>query len=283
MSIKYDNTVIALEGSDYVPVLMNENVYFGGSQMWFPANHKFGTDYILHHYGCGTIACADLFLYLALQDDSQRTLLTEIALQGIDSVYYIDYMSYVRKVNDLYTKTKRWLAVLGTKLAAAINDYSEAYHIGYYAKWKLGLSYYDMYEIMEEMLDHNIPVILSIGPNTPKLWGKNGISFYQQYKKIILLESSDFQPDVNKKDTNVTESSEEIYYEPITVYAYKEVKKDINSHYVTVTGIIKDEIDSTIMLCISSWGKKYYINYEEYRNYIEENSGTYTSSLVYIK
>ena len=37
------------------------------------------------------------------------------------------------------------------------------------------------------------------------------------------------------------------------------------------------------MLRISSRGRQYYINYEEYRDYIETWGGTFTSSLVLIK
>jgi hypothetical protein len=121
-----------------------------------------------------------------------------------------------------------------------------------------------MYEIMEEMLHKDIPVILSIGPNTPNLWGKKGVPFYER-KEI------DYQDD--------TDQSAEV----LKPYYYKEVKKAVNGHYVTVTGIIKDNVTGRIMLRISSWGKQYYINYEEYRDYIDTNSGTFTSSIVYVK
>ena len=37
------------------------------------------------------------------------------------------------------------------------------------------------------------------------------------------------------------------------------------------------------MLQISSWGKMFYIDYEEYRDYVDHFSGTITSSMVYIR
>lgn len=37
------------------------------------------------------------------------------------------------------------------------------------------------------------------------------------------------------------------------------------------------------MLRISSWGKQYYIDFDEYRDYIDNKSGKWTSSIVYIK
>lgn len=245
---------IELANSSYVPIHRDSTVFYGGSQMWFPDDNKRSRDYILHHYGCGTIATADLFLYLALKSDTYRNGVTESVLQGTDSAVYKDYMSYVRKVNAYYTKTKRYIAVLGPKIAYAFNSYARTYSFGLRARWKLGLSYYDMLAYIEEMLSRDIPVILSIGPNTPFLWRNKGISFYMKNT-------------VNDID----------YYQP--------VRSDVNSHYVTVTGMYNNPDDNKgkIMLCISSWGKLFYINYNEYRDYIDSYGDSFTSSMVYIK
>ncbi len=232
--------------------------------MWFPADHRYSKDYILHNYGCGTIATADMFLYLALQNEALQSPVTKLALQGTNEIIYENYDPYIRKINEEYTKTRRVIAVLGPKIAAAINSYSNSYAFGYQASWKWTLTYYDMYDLIEEMLQKDIPVILSIGPNTPNLWGKKGIPFYDR-------REIDYQA-----NTDETSEASKPYY-------YKAVKQDINGHYVTVTGLIKDDVTEQIMLRISSWGKQYYINYEEYRDYIETSSGTFTSSIVYVK
>ena len=50
----------------------------------------------------------------------------------------------------------------------------------------------------------------------------------------------------------------------------------VNGHYVTVT-----EMDET-WLCISSWGKKYYINRQEYMEYVRRYSGFLVSNIVYL-
>lgn len=259
-----NNSVIELTNPNYVPVIKDSATYYGGSQMWFPENHWYSKDYVLHNYGCGTIATADMFLYLALQNKSLQSPETEIALQGTDQVNYENYDPYVRRINDQYTKTLRILAVLGPKIASAINSYSAAFGLGYQAFWKWSLTYYDMLETMEEMLKQDIPVILSIGPNTPNLWGKKGIPFYER-KEIEYLENEEASSEASKP------------------YYYKVVQQSVNGHYVTVTGIIKDDVAGRIMLRISSWGKQYYINYEEYRDYVENTSGTFTSSIVQVK
>jgi hypothetical protein len=245
---------IELESSSYVPILRDSTVYYGGNQMWFSDDNKRSRDYIIHHYGCGTIATADLFLYLAIKSDAYRNGVTESVLKGTDSAYYKDYMSYVRKVNTYYTKTKRYIAVLGPRIAHAFNSYARIYQYRLRAKWKLGLSYYDMLAYIEEMLSRDIPIILSIGPNTPFLWQNKGISFY------------------NREVINDTDH-------------YQQVRSNVNSHYVTITGIYNQLTNNKekIMLHISSWGKSFYINYNEYRDYIDNVGDSFTSSMIYIR
>jgi hypothetical protein len=268
--------VASLSDPDYLPVIKDNNTFYGGSQMWFSTKYRYSKDYILHNYGCGTIATADMFLYLARQNEAMHTPITALAFSdnngrqqqspygNKNKIIYPNYTSYVRLINKQYTHTLPVIAVLGPRIAGAVNSYSDLFDLGLKASWKLRLNYYDMYELMEEMLQRDIPVILSIGPNTPKLWGKKGISFYE------LCEINYHEPG------DGPEEAEKPYY-------YKAVKQDINGHYVTVTALIKDDISSRIMLRISSWGQLYYINYEEYRDYVESIGGTFTSSLVYVR
>jgi hypothetical protein len=285
----YRNSKPELSNSSYVPVIKNSDTFYGGSQMWFPDNHVFSKDYLIHNYGCGTIATADLFLYLALQSSIYRSLETEIAFRGSTQIYSENYEAYVRTINYQYTKTKRYVAVFGTRIASVITDYSDSYGFGYKASWRIKLTYYDMLDIMEEMLLQDIPVILSIGPNTPKPWGKKGISFYT-IREIEYPENTDSITVVNPNtDNSLSEPNElipntQVIKPPIKKpYYYKTSASQINGHYVTVTGIIRDDVANQIMLRISSWGKLYYINYEEYRDYIESYGDAFTSSIVRIR
>lgn len=54
---------------------------------------------------------------------------------------------------------------------------------------------------------------------------------------------------------------------------------------MVITGVIKDDIriDKNVMLRVSSWGRTHYIDYDEYRNYIDNVGGKWTSSIVYIR
>lgn len=288
-----------LSNPDYVPVIRNTDTFYGGSQMWFPKDHVFSKDYILYNYGCGTIATADLFLYFALQSSIFRSLETEIAFRGSSQIYHENYEAYVRTINTQYTKTKRYFAVFGTKIASVINDYSDSYGFGYQASWKIRLTYYDMLDMLEEMLYQDIPVILSIGPNTPCLWGKKGIPFYTireiDYKeedndksaKEVEINQPIDEPvikEMNELPVQVNDNTLLVKKSPVKKpYYYKTAVTDVHGHYITVTGVIKDDVTNRIMLRISSWGKAYYINYEEYRDYIESFGDSITSSIVRIK
>ncbi len=258
------NTIIGLNNPDYVPVIKDSAISYGGSQMWFSETKWRSKDYILHNYGCGTIATADMFLYLALQNEALQSPITEAALQGTAQVKYDNYDPFIRQINNEYTKTRRIIAVLGTKVAKAINTYSERYGFGLTAAWMWKLTYYDMLDLIEEMLKKDIPVILAIGPNTPNLWGRKGIPFYER-KEIEYVEPKE-KGEIPKKP-----------------YYYQVRLNNINGHYITVTAIVKDDVTARIMLRISSWGRQYYINYEEYRDYIDTYGGTCTSSIVYVK
>lgn len=259
------SNIVAIEISnpDYIPVNKDSFCSYGGSQMWFPQKGRFNKDSILRNYGCGTIATADILLYFAMQNEAMQTELTAAVLQDEKGVIYESYDRYVRKINRDYTHTRPIIAVLGPKVARAINSYSRKYNLGLKASWRWKLTYYDMLEIMEEMLGKDIPVILSIGPNWPNLRGSKGIAFYE--RKEIDLYVPDGSQTVKKP------------------YYYHAVEQAVNSHYVVATGIVKDDITSRIMLRISSWGRMYYINYEEYRDYIDTASRTWLSSLVEIK
>lgn len=99
------------------------------------------------------------------------------------------------------------------------------------------------------------------------LFGKQEIRLYRQQLK--------------KGDNGYNKNLNELYQ-------YNENDNEnrmTDGHYITITAVIKDDIttNNKIMLKVSSWGKTFYLNYDEYREYIEDESGTWTSSMVYIR
>lgn len=52
-------------------------------------------------------------------------------------------------------------------------------------------------------------------------------------------------------------------------------------HYVTVTGLTIDDIGHKIWLEVSSWGRKYFIDYNEYISFITENRNLSYEYFIY--
>lgn len=109
---------------------------------------------------------------------------------------------------------------------------------------KWGMSKDDIKPRIWEMLKNDIPVILSVGP----------------------AFNDDLFAYVKQKDSyNITSAS-------------------ITRHFMVVTGYIKDRIQKQEWLQVSSWGKEYYIAYDEYVDFIESGTGrNITSNIVYIE
>lgn len=241
----------------YVAIKKDGDVFYGGSQMWYEKDGRFSHSYLIHSYGCGTIAAGDLFLYLALQETGRQNRITRIAMKDGCSIMQNNYISYLDCIDSQYTKAKRWIGVTGPKLASAINRYFRFAGIEYEASWAWSLTSSFMLERIEEMIKADIPVILSVGPNTPILWGDAGIPFYLSVK----MENSGHVERRYVKSAN----------------------SNVHGHYVTVTGVIPEPAVGKIMLCISSWGRKYYMDYDEYRKYVAGPGGKWTSSLLYVR
>lgn len=135
----------------------------------------------------------------------------------------------------------------GVTLMNTLNRYFMLNDIGLRARWRLFLSDEEMMKQIRHLIRKNKPVVLSIGPNIPNVFGDKGIHMYVE------------------KDGRMLAS----------------MKKNVHSHYVVVTGV--EEISGHEYLIVSSWGKKYYISYEEYRDYVKHSGGRITSSILYIK
>ena len=142
----------------------------------------------------------------------------------------------------------------GIAVAKAVNYYAARYAVPIKASWKLFYDDDKMLQTIHHMIKENIPVILAIGPNTPIIFGKKGVTFYLKSKK---------------EDNSKLEH-------------YQIGAKNVNRHYVTVTGIVGLKNKQTL-LKISSWGTEYYIDYEELRNYINHTGDRLTSSMLYVE
>jgi hypothetical protein len=253
-----------MKNSNYVPVRgvwdSSSNttpISYGGSQWWFSSTEAPGKH--IYWRGCGVIALCDLLLYKAIQNPDDITEATEIAYVN-QKIEQASYMEYILWMCSQYSGYPVLMGLTGPAIVSTLNLYAGEYGRDYRATWKISLSYDGMLKKIEEMLNKDIPVIFSIGPNTPNmLWGDKKVNIYTRIRN----GDPGYNPSINE--------------------LYQFQKYDATrGHYMVITGVIYDKVAGNTMLCISSGGEKLYVDYEEYRDYVENVGGTITSSLVYI-
>lgn len=229
-----------LVNKDYVKIKNMNIVSCGGNQAWCKTKR-------MQKAGCGVIALADISIYLAEQNPNMMTEAIRRISKPNGLYNKNDYLEYVKFFYSRFVIHMMYKGMNGISLKYAMNRYFLLNDIGLKASWKIFLSDEKMMKDIRHLIRKNKPVVLSIGPNIPKLWGKEGVAFF-----------------VNK-DGELKES----------------LKKKVKSHYVVVIGVT--EIKGEEYLVVSSWGKEYYINYKEYRNYIKHHGDRITSSILYIR
>lgn len=226
----------------------SSKVSFGGNQGWFEnyvsEENKEDFAYLIQNGGCGLISASDILLYLSKSDNEYRTEITDkVMVDENGNFNYYDYISYVLNMSEYIYVTSKYGAI-APLTALGINTYSNDYDLGLSAGWCISED--KMESRIKEMLDEDIPVTLCIGAGKEEVLLYNSIPDKWDWDSIIAVLRT-------------------------------------NDHYVTITGIYIDNIAGETALEVSSWGKKYYINYEEFLEYVENNSEFYLSNIIYIK
>lgn len=239
---------IHLKYPDYIQVSTPNGLSYGGNQNWHSQAKKFGREARLSRFGCGTIALADVWLYLTKR--FCKTELTAPVFLKDNILSQKSYMQYIRMINRHYTFTIPYSGVTAPAIQLAFNRYMHQYKLPLHAKYHCFMNNRNMLDIIIKSLQNDFPIILAIGPNFPCFWKKEGITFYKQE---------------NENDSS-----------------YTPCQRNVHSHYVTITGIYFPS-NTSPMLEISSWGKRYFINFKEYRNYIKKYSCKITCGLLYIE
>lgn len=207
----------------------------------------------LHKYGCGVVAAVNTYLYLA----------------GITKVTKEGYMSLVEEFIQMCPLSRfclnTGLGVLPWQMSSYIKRKCRAAGIRVNPDW-LGRAGVDsLYEKMKAALSEDTPVIWAFFNLKPS----HKIQFY----KYINGEY---------RDTYIDEHDMERRYD------------DVNSHYVTVTAVYEREVDGHLQrwVEISSWGSRYYVNYEEFQSFVRNAGGRlnpvnlingYCSNILFIK
>lgn len=216
---------------------------YGGNQAWLSSIDRERKGHTLMDYGCGLIGATDILLHLMGEIDGVGA--------SPDRKSYMDVaLRMERRLFHILPK----LGISGILLALGMNIYFWRNRkrvrnvVGgrLHARWAVRPS--RIIPCIREMLSEDIPVILAIGP---AIFTRDKVTFYGR-----------------------TEQDGKMIFKPVS---------RAKDHYVTVTGMIEDQRDDTIMFEISSWGKRYYVNYNEYKNYIRKHDNYYFSNILYIK
>lgn len=154
------------------------------------------------------------------------------------------YREYYNSIYHFLGGVSRKSGISGVKLAARFNRLARREGWKLRARW--GLSVGKLYSRVEEMLRRDIPVILCIPMMLLKKDQGDGLTFYREEEGKLAKACT------------------------------------VSAHYVMVTGIIPK--DGISFFEISSWGKKYYVNWKEYDSLVRTHFlGAFLGNIMYIK
>lgn len=194
-------------------------------------------DKVMRRCGCGVVGGADLLLYLHRWHADCRTA----ALSGADGEVIPQewYEALLQRLRRRYFPILYPFGKDGVTLAMGMNRYFRKYGIPLRARWNGGRR--SLWSNLERMLNEDIPVILSIGPNFPLFWQKHKLTLYRRAPEGFRPASA------------------------------------ANSHFLMVTGV-EDK-----WLQVSSWGQAYYLDRDEYCDYVRRNSCWLFSNILSVK
>lgn len=150
--------------NEFIIVCKDGFMSYGGNQVW-------SENAVIRKCGCGVISSLDLLLYLGRYHCGGQA----------QEVRPIPLNEYDRMCIEL---SRRYLPLLppfgtnGAALALGLNRVFARYSMPYRASWQLSGS--KIMGKVENMLDADIPVILSVGANFPFVWQENRVTLYSR-------------------------------------------------------------------------------------------------------
>ena len=214
----------------YVAVSGGRGESYGGNQMLLP-------DKTGRAVGCGVVAGLDLLLYLT----RCRGVAVRDFPAGEGALPLAEYNRLAGELRRRYLPLIPGQGINGLVLALGLNLWFRRHRLPYTARW--GVPYRRLWSEMERMLAADIPVILAVGPNFPKLWQHHALRLY------------DGAAEREPVDSGAT----------------------AHAHYLTVTGM-----DDT-WLRVSTWGRMCRIRREEYLAYVAAHSARLLSNILVIQ
>jgi len=152
----------------YISVGYSEGPSFGGSQRNSVSSN-------IAACGCGLVSATDLLVYItkyhSLSSGSDIK-----ALSLYDIIPEARYNACLKKMGLSYFPLIPHLGMNGFGLMLGMQLYFRRYNIPYNCHWCI--SDKGIWTKVEEMILSDIPVIMSVGPNFPFIWGKGKAILY---------------------------------------------------------------------------------------------------------
>ena len=210
----------------------------GGDQAWLSSEAA-------RSYGCGLIAAADILRYLRKETG-----------EAITKEAYLAEIGGVQK--DFPVKSA--LGITGFGLSRRMNRMFRREGLPFRARW--GTSGRKLEQRIREMLQADIPVLLSVGP-----------CFRHKSERLPLYrrkEDGSYEKSSGMRDHYVTVTGWE---PPGSAGSGAPGGADGDGHRQHVAGMME----------ISSWGERYYVSFGEYREFVRKNDNFLFSNILYIK
>lgn len=223
----------------------NENVFWGADQSFFnpftKKENKFQLSYSMHKYGCGLSAFANLTMYLIRKGSYNEIFLKKLLHN--DYLYIDEYKQYALNLQKNYHLIYKFIGTHGFQLSKRLNQYFKRNSIDLRACWNCQKQD-TLIPLIIEMLNNDIPVILGVSKNT-NLFDKSKLPVYE---KDEINGSLVYRQAIRRRKNEALTTS---------------------GHFFTITNlIIYDE--NFIVFKVSSWGKEYYVLFDDYLEYVEK-------------
>ena len=187
--------------------------------------------------GCGLVGAVCVMRYLV----EDRRIKTDLfPLRDGEPMEKDEYRELCRSLQHRYLPVLPYFGMNGIVLAFGVNRMLRKTRSPYRACWCTSARRFT--ERMADMLERDIPVVFSAGPNFPFLLGRRKLKLYRH------------MPDGEIRRTG-----------------------SVKAHYMIATAL------SDGWITVSSWGKEYLVDQEEFLHYMKHVSAPFLSNLLYIK
>ena len=152
----------------YILVDVHGRLSYGGGQ-------QLSKNPMIRRCGCGVVAATDLLLYLTRWHshgavDYFAGLLTD------EAVPLPVYDALLRNLSRREFPMIPYAGINGVMLMAGMQLFFRRHGMPYTTRWCMAPG--RLWERIEDMLSADIPVIMSVGPNFPLIWGDKRVRFY---------------------------------------------------------------------------------------------------------